>query len=464
MSFSISDIPSLKVTVMGLGLNNGGTETARFFARHGAKVTVTDLRTAETLAPSLEKLKDFNITYVLGEHKNEDFSEADLVIKNPAVRADSPFLARAKRVETDISIFLSLCRNPVLAVTGSKGKSTVVSALDHLMSETFPDVKTGGNITVNPLSFLSELLDGPGNTPVILELSSWQLADLRNKGAFNPKIAVVTNLMKDHQNYYDSMETYAADKAEIFWNQAGDSYTIVNYDDPWGRRFYIQTPAQPLFVSRETIPKICDGGFLREDKGILIIKGEEKLLFSGNLRIRGLHNRLNLLFAGITAYLSGVPACVIERRSASFTGIAHRLEDIACVRGVNFVNDSAATIPEAVSAALESFSGPLHLIAGGTDKNLDFSPLKTVLGGLKGIYLLSGTATDKLMPVVKDSGCPYFGPYNSLKEAVEESFKNAREGDTVLLSPGCTSFGMFLNEFDRGNKFKEIALSLNKEI
>ena len=183
---TVQDIKGLKITVMGLGLNGGGSGISSFFClKKAAEVTVTDLRSREILAPSIEKLKKYNIRYVLGRHDIKDFENADIVIKNPAVRKNSPFLDAAEIIETDISIFLRLCRkNRIIAVTGSKGKSTTVSAIFHTMKTVLKRTKLGGNITTSPLSFIDETIE---SDPVILELSSWQLADLKEKNLLHPE-------------------------------------------------------------------------------------------------------------------------------------------------------------------------------------------------------------------------------------------------------------------------------------
>jgi UDP-N-acetylmuramoylalanine--D-glutamate ligase len=451
---------------MGLGSNGGGVAAARFFAAHGAKVTATDLRSAESLSSSIAERSGFDFSYTLGEHRESDFRNADLVIKNPAVSADSPFLAMSREVETDISIFLAFSRSPVLAVTGSKGKSTVVSALSHILRPAYPKVKLGGNITRSPLSFLDELMaDGEEkDIPVILELSSWQLSDLKGKGLLKPRVSAVTNLLHDHQNFYHDMETYAADKAEIFSSQGPEDKTLTYYDDPWGRRFFIQTPAQPFFFSHESLPQICDGGYLlpagSASGGGFRQKGTEIPILPPALSVRGEHMRLNLLCAASIAFLYGCDPDIIRRQAGSFAGIEHRLEEVAIVRGVMFVNDSAATIPDAAAAGLSSFTEPVILIAGGADKNLDFTGLADTARKAKGVVLLAGSATAKLSESLRAAGVSFSGPFTSFPEAVSAAFASAAAGDVVLLSPGCASFGMFQNEFERGKRFREIVQGL----
>jgi UDP-N-acetylmuramoylalanine--D-glutamate ligase len=233
------------VTVMGLGVNGGGLATARFFAQRGAVVTVTDLRGPEALAPSIAALEGLPVRFVLGRHDEGDFAGADVVIKNPAVRADSPFLAAARSrgvpVETDLSVFLSMVPNPVLAVTGSKGKSTTASALHHVLCRVAPGARLGGNITVSPLDFIDEL--SPAD-PVVLELSSWQLGDLAGRGVLRPRVSVLTVLLPDHLDRYPGMDAYVEDKKAVFREQEPDQHAVLNRDDPRQAGFAAETRAR----------------------------------------------------------------------------------------------------------------------------------------------------------------------------------------------------------------------------
>ncbi|MBE3130529.1 MAG: UDP-N-acetylmuramoyl-L-alanine--D-glutamate ligase, partial [Acidobacteria bacterium] len=249
-------IPGMKVTVMGLGINGGGLASALFFARRGADVTVTDLRDREALAASLAELEGLPVRLVLGRHEQDDFKKADLVVKNPAVPPGSPFLQAARAhgaaVETDLSIFLSLAKNPVIAVTGSKGKSTTASAIAFCLARVDPGAKLGGNITVSPLSFLDELA---GRTPVVLELSSWQLGDLRGRGLLAPVVSAFTVILPDHLDRYPGMVEYVADKKAIFQEQLPRAKAVFNLDDPWQREFPRETRATSFFYSAGPLPE-----------------------------------------------------------------------------------------------------------------------------------------------------------------------------------------------------------------
>ncbi|MDR1180148.1 MAG: UDP-N-acetylmuramoyl-L-alanine--D-glutamate ligase, partial [Spirochaetales bacterium] len=446
----------MRVTVMGLGLNGGGLESARFFARKGAEVTVTDLRSADVLAPSIKELEGLPIRYVLERHEFADFENADIVIKNPAVRLDSPYLAKARRIETDMSVFLSLCHSPILAVTGSKGKSSTASALHCGLQAVYPRSRLGGNITVSPLSFLDGLCR---EDPVVLELSSWQLGDIKGKGLLKPAVAIITNILPDHMDRYNNdMELYVADKKIIYEGQDKTCATLYLYDDHWGKIFAGETPGNPFAFSWTPLPGNVRGAWLENGEGFVRLEEDTAVhVLPRELQIAGTHQKINLLAAGLALRLFGIDAQLIRERLARFPGVEHRLELCGEKNGVRFYNDSAATIPEALCAAVRSFPGtPLSLIAGGTDKKLDFSVFAEVAGIPNNIYLLEGSATLKLRGLLDSLHVSYNGPYSSLEQALAGAAGGAESGGVVVFSPGCTSYGMFLNEFDRGRRFKEL--------
>lgn len=449
-------LKGLKVTVMGLGLNGGNLAACLFLASRGAELIVTDLRSAEVLKPSLDQLAGFDIRYVLGEHRMEDFIRADMIIKNPAVPKSSPFLQGGVPVETDVSLFLRYAVNPVLAVTGTKGKSTTVTALHHIMKGAFPDVRLGGNITRSPLFFKDELT---GNEPIILELSSWQLGDLRGKGLLKPEISLITNILHDHQNSYASMDDYIADKEEIFLSQDKGQTALFPLNER-GLKWKSMAKAQSVFFSLEG-KKEGALVWLDEEGGHIRLDGVEQLLIPPELAVPGKHVRGNVLLAAAMAVLYGMDKESIYAGAQSFPGVPHRMEKVGTSGGVTYYNDTAATIPDALMAALHSFPKPPLLICGGSDKELDLSPLADLKGRAKGVFLLEGSATERMIPYVEKSGIPYWGPYSSLKEAFDSARRQSEPGDTVIMSPGATSFGMFLNEFDRGDQFRELFKGLS---
>ncbi len=433
-------IEGLSVLIMGLGLNRGGLEAARWFVEAGAKVTVTDLRSAEALAPSIESLKDYDIRYVLGRHDMEDFKNADLVIKNPAVPPTSPFLKVARRIETDLSIFLSLSPARLFAITGSKGKSTTAAALAHALKALGRKVWLGGNISLSPLAFLSEL---DGESDVVLELSSWHLGDLRGRkniegeSLLKPRIAIITNILRDHLDRYGSMENYVDDKKEIYRGQGPEDLSIFSDDDS-GAVFASESPAR---VQINSLSSLTDA-------------------MAERLANLSPHLRENLRSVALALLDLGYTEEAIAKALSTFTGIPHRLEFFADFRGRHFYNDSAATVPEASAMAITSLEKPLILIAGGNDKCLDFRPLAEAAKELKALVLLAGTGTDQLIPLLEEQNITWEGPFSKIDSALETAWNLSAEKDSIVLSPGATSFGLFLNEFDRGDRWKEAVARL----
>lgn len=458
---SINAIKDKHVTVMGLGLNGGGEAAVRFFLKKGAYVLVTDMKTEEQLKPTIERLNSdpdldtSRLTYRLGEHRIEDFENADCVIKNPGVKYEgNKYLAAAKAIETDLSIFLRFTECPVIAVTGSKGKSSTVSAIYYGLKEAGYKTFLGGNITVSPLSFIDEVsLD----TPVVIEFSSWQLSDLRGRKVLKPHISIITKIVPDHQNWYANMEDYVADKRLIYADQDSGDYSIFDAG-----------PDEP-----GTGPK-CGGTwgdlFAKESKATVLRYDAENPRYDlGKLLVPGKHMQTNAQNAALVMQLMNVPKDKIKEILQRWPGIDHRLQYFHSWKNKNgvtykFYNDTCATVPEAAAAATQAFETPVTLITGGTDKGLELNKFtETVINNdgkflpVKEMYFLEGTATDKILPELDKAKVKYNGPFNSLSELLDAVKKDISEKDgkdeIVVFSPGATSFGMFSNEFDRGNQF-----------
>ncbi|MCL2441899.1 MAG: UDP-N-acetylmuramoyl-L-alanine--D-glutamate ligase [Treponema sp.] len=470
----------IKALIMGLGLHGGGLESARFLLKRGADVTVTDLRDEKTLMPSIKKLDSIchelgrqPVRYILGKHEIEDFKKADIVIKNPGVRPDSPFLQVSKRIETDLSLFLSESPARLFSVTGTKGKSCTSSALHWILSKDRKAGKAylGGNITVSPLTFLDELTK---DDDVVLELSSFQLGDIKNhvnasgQLLLKPAAAILTAIMHDHLDRYNSMDEYIDDKRNIYRGQDENCITVIGNDD-WGKSFHAETKGRSLIWSDSPLNEGQSGGWIDNSSGCGFARlynwnfpETDKIteLVPQFLLTPGKHQRLNMLAAALAAYGLGLEAQVIRGALYEFPGIEHRLEFFHEFQAVRFYNDSAATIPEAAAACIEALTeqAPLVIVTGGTDKNLDFSPLASAAKKAKAVILLKGSGSEKLVVLLNQAGIEYSGPFDDLDKAVLSAISKAASGDNVVLSPGCASFGMFLNEFDRGNKWKNSVL------
>ena len=461
----LEDIAGLRVTVMGLGLNGGGVSSARFLAAHGADVTVTDTKSAVELAVSVEALAGLGIRFVLGRHDEDDFTSADLVVKNPAVRPDNPFLKLARSIESDLSLFLRFCPARIAAVTGSKGKSTTASALAWMLRNGGFKAYLGGNITVSPLDFLEELHSGD---IVVLELSSWQLGDLKGRGLLKPHVAVMTRIVPDHLDRYGTMVSYVADKRLIYADQDAGCWTVCDLDDPYGRSFAKETKARVLAYTSSLpdgsygIEIPVGGNHASGHACVARLPGLEAVeLVPSRLSVPGGHARRNIASAALAAWSLGAAPAAIKEASGTFAGIEHRLEHVRDRLGVRWFNDSAATVPEAVSAAVEAFDGPLVLISGGTDKKLEFETARDAYRRCAAIILLAGSGSEKIRAILDEDSVPYHGPYDSITEAVAKASTIAAPGSTVVLSPGCTSFGMFKNEFDRGRSYKAAVAALS---
>ncbi len=443
-----------RVLVMGLGLHGGGREAVKYLLKNGARVLVTDTRTKKELRPSIAVLGAFvrkgdypRIRYVLGRHREKDFASVDFVLKNAGVRPDSPYLEKARkrgtRVISDITMFFDVCPAPIIGVTGTRGKSTTAYLISEFLRAGMPKKRVwlGGNIRRSVLEFLSRLRS---DDIVVLELSSFQLMDLE-EAKKSPQVAVMTNIMNDHLNWHRSRREYIRAKSVLFRYQSSKDHLFVNSRDPILRRAATSVRSRTHFVK---IPKAYER---------LV---EEKL---------GAHYAASVGLAIAVARHFRVRDRIIKSVLRNFTGLPARQEEIRVWKGIHFVNDTTATIPDAAVAALRRFStisrkrgGGVVLIAGGSDKKLDFRAfMKDADSFAKVIIFLPGDATRRMKrefarvwshgPARADG--PYTLDARSMNEAVRFAVRAAAQGDTVLLSPGAASFGLFVNEFDRGDQF-----------
>lgn len=457
-----------RVVVMGLGLNQGGLGVSKWLLRRGARLTITDLKDRHALAPSIDELEKLRkalrrkahpIRYVLGRHRADDFRSADLVIQNPGVPRDSKWLKVARKagvpIESDVSIFFRLCRRPIVGVSGTKGKTTVTAMLGAILETAFGRAIVAGNIRKSPLD--ADTSGTRGDVPVVLELSSWQLESLKAVG-ISPAIAVLTNVLPDHLNRYDGMKDYAAAKELIYAWQLPTDIAIVPLDNPYTKKMGARVRGERFWASMRPVPGGQNGIYYKEDKAIVRSQGVETVLFEAeDIRLPGAHNRWNALLAGGAAYLRGAKPAVIRKALRAFKGVPHRLERVRDLRGVTYWNDTAATTPEASIAAMETaFAGRKGiLIAGGADKELKFGAWADVVKRrAKEVILFEGTATPKMVAALKKARVAPGALVRSMSEAVAHAARAAERGEAVLLSPGCASFGIFVNEFDRGDRFR----------
>jgi UDP-N-acetylmuramoylalanine--D-glutamate ligase len=480
-----------RVLVMGLGVHGGGLGVARFLVEQGAIVTVTDLRDESQLAPTLAQLAGLPIRFVLGEHRDEDFRAADIVIRNPGVPRESRFLQIARdggaAIEMEMTLFFRLCPGPIIGITGTKGKTTTTLLASVMLREQFPDTVVAGNLRVSALEQLPQI--GP-DTPVVLELSSWQLEGLGEAG-LSPRYAAFLNLSPDHLDRYGSMQDYAEAKAQIFLHQTHDDVLVLNTGDESSRAMAARAPGRVVWFAG---PQTDDSSLFDRGATGAGWRGEsliwqdadrhESICERADVQLRGDHNLANVAAAAALAKSFGVATHNICSAIRAFSGAPDRMELVGEIDGVRYINDTTATAPAAAIAALQSVESPAIVIAGGADKRLDFKSFaRALIDRAKAIVLLDGSATPKLRAALASRGAgeqerkgtarpdlpgspapvlpgaqvpPVIGPFDALESAVAAARELARPGDVVLLSPGCASFGMFRNEFDRGEQFRRI--------
>lgn len=453
-----------RITVFGVGLNRGALSTIKFLLAAGVReIVATDIKTKEDLAPTLAELsKHKNITYVLGQHRPEDFTQTDMVVKNPIIPWTNEYikLARANGVpvEMDASIFIQLTKQPMIGITGTKGKTTTASLVAHILEQAgSSDIVRAG---INQIGFLDMIDRVAEHTTVVAELSSWRLSSF-SAHEYSPGIAVVTNIYPDHLNYYKKMEAYVADKENVFRYQKKHDMLILNADNEGARVLALKAPGRVMWFS-ETDMTEGEGVFVRS--GIVYERttnGEVELFPWPKTVLMGDHNRSNILAAIAVARIQNVVPIAILTALQSFKGVPHRLEIVGEKDGITFCNDTAATMPEAAVAGIRSFKAPVVLIAGGADKAFDYTELARVfVTEPKAVILLQGTATEKLLSLMRKEADilgrkdAIFPVVASMEDALRVAVDEAGPGDVVLLSPGVASFGLFQNEFDRGNQFR----------
>ncbi len=429
-----------KITIVGLGLLGRGVGDAKYLASCGAELIVTDLKSADELAPSLSQLADFPaITYVLGEHRLEDFKGRDFILKGAGVPLDSIYIAEARNQGTPIKMsaswFAELAEIPVIGVTGTRGKSTTTHMLNAILAEAGFSVHLGGNIQgVSTLALLPEVQP---EDIALMELDSWQLQGF-GEARTSPHISIFTTFFPDHLNYYhDDLDAYLMDKANIFLYQEAEDTLVLG--------------AQCAELITEKYGERIEAH--------IVTAGSHDLRADWPLAIPGEHNRYDAALAMEAARALGLDDEPIQSALESFHGVPGRLELVREVGGVSYYNDTTATTPEATLAALRALdtgTANIILIMGGADKALDMNELLfEVPKRSKRTFLLAGTGTSRVLQWLPDASV-----YDSLEAVLEGAARFAVPGDIILFSPAFASFGMFKNEYDRGEQFNTLVRNI----
>ena len=356
-----------------------------------------------------------------------------------------------------MTLFFRACPAPIIGVTGTKGKTTVSTLIAALLHAWDPATILAGNMGISALAQLPLITP---ETPVVIELSSWQLEGLTEHG-LAPEIAVITLIAEDHLNTYDEFADYAATKRSITHHQTPAQTLIVNAGNPEAWRAVAETRAWVIPFGE--CDRGADGVWLDGGKAVIREQGKRLTIdLPDSPALAGAHNRVNALAAIAAAHTRGADLTSMAAGLATFSGIRDRMEVVAEVDGVTYINDTTATAPVAAVAALEALAGRrVHLLAGGADKKLDPAPLVAAASRAHAVYLFAGTATQAIEQALRNRGITPHGPFESMQTVIAAATSAALPGDVVLLSPGCASFGLFRDEFDRGEQFRRAVRGLH---
>jgi len=434
-----------------IGLGKTGIAVANFLSRQGARVTVTDSKPREQL---LEPLKQLRADVKTRFENPAPPADTELVVLSPGIDIYSSFLENTKREKIEIISEIELANRfnavPIIAITGTNGKSTCTTLIAEIISQSGKTAHAGGNLGT---PFIS-LLDQGDADYRILELSSFQM---EATSGLHPMVSVILNISPDHMDRHKDFKTYVELKEKIFAHQSQNDFLILNQDDPNTRNLGKDCPAERILFSTQT--ELDKGIFLRGKKIIARFQNNDREMVSLESLPKGVQWQAeNILPAIAVALLLDVSQEAILQALKNFTVLEHRLEWVRTLNGVDFVNDSKGTNVGSVCKSLNTFDRPIILIAGGKDKETDFSPLKSLMKEKVKHLVLIGETRDKFKGILNGS----FGyeESDSLEEAVRLAKVKAEEGDIVLLSPACASFDMFKDYEDRGNRFKTIVKNL----
>jgi UDP-N-acetylmuramoylalanine--D-glutamate ligase len=449
------DLNGKRVLVVGLG--KSGVASALFLKAHGARVTVSDTKSGDELRNEIPVLLDHGITVETGGHGDRTFRGQDLIVVSPGVPVDAPPLVQARSlgeaVIGEIELAAQFLPGPIVAITGSNGKTTTTTLTGEIMSAAGLPALVGGNIGTPAISLAGR---AQPDTVIVLEISSFQLETI---STFRPKVAVVLNVTPDHLDRHRTFEIYTDAKARIFENQQPGDFAVLNADDPTCVALGLRTRSQVFWFSRQ---KEVEGGAWVRDGNIVFrdAAGQREILQVSEIPLKGAHNLENVLAAVCAGALMGCAPDKIRNAVHNFKAVEHRLEFVATIRGVDYYNDSKATNVDATIKALESFPSNIHLILGGKDKGSDYTVLNDLLRQrVKRVYTI-GAAAAKIESQVKG---PEVVHAETLDNAIRKANASAQPGDVVLLAPACASFDQFKNYEHRGKAFKDIVRGLAAE-
>lgn len=443
------DVQGRKILIVGAA--RSGIAAARFLAARGARVTLNDVGTG------LDLNLDFDVNVVTGSHPDVLFENADLIVVSPGVPLAIPPFTRARArgipIIGEVELATRFIKGRLVGITGSNGKTTTTALTGHLLERSGIPVQVGGNIGTPLISLVDTSTD---ETFTVIEMSSFQLEAV---DTMHLSAAALLNITPDHLDRYESMDSYASAKGNIFRNQTADDVAVLNADDERVVALGDLSGAEKLYFSRKR--QLEAGIFLDGGRVVLVEdEGHTELIRREEIRLKGDHNLENVMTALGLGLACGADPEAMRNAVSDFPGVEHRLEYVATIRGVDFYNDSKATNVDAAIKALESFNVPVVAILGGKDKGSDYAPLGPLLEKRSKEVILIGAATEKIAAALK--GAVDLTRANSMSDAVLKAFEAAHPGSVVLLAPACASFDMFDNYEHRGRVFKTAVAELQK--
>jgi UDP-N-acetylmuramoylalanine--D-glutamate ligase len=450
------DLKDKRVLVVGLG--RSGVASALFLKDRGARVTVSDTKSPDQLREEIPILLDHGITVETGGHGERTFRGQDLIVVSPGVPVDAPPLVQARAsgepVIGEIELAARHLPGPIVAITGSNGKTTTTTLAGAILRAGGLSTLVGGNIGTPAISLVAE---AKPNTVVVLEVSSFQLETTQT---FRPRVAVILNVTPDHLDRHRTFQAYVEAKARIFESQQASDFAVLNEDDPTCLTLGERTRAQVFWFSRKKEVKqgawVHDGQILFRDS-----RGQREIILVSEIPLKGAHNLENVLAAVCTGALMGCQPGPINQAIRGFQAVEHRLEYVATIKGVDYYNDSKATNVDATMKALESFPANIHLILGGKDKGSDYTVLNDLLRArVKRVYTI-GAAAEKIEAHIK--GAAEIVHAETLENAIRRASAVAQPGDVVLLAPACASFDQFQSYNHRGGVFKQVVRNLTEQ-
>jgi UDP-N-acetylmuramoylalanine--D-glutamate ligase len=434
--------------ILVVGLGKTGEAVARFLLERGGLIKVSEKRPAEDLGRTVRKWTEQGVTLETGGHRMRSFLEADLIVPSPGV---PPFLAELQAarerhipVLSEIELAFRFLKGTVAGITGSCGKSTTATLAHKILREAGQPAFLAGNIGTPLISFVAR--SRPHHI-YVTEISSFQLYYIRE---FRARVAAFLNISLNHMDWHSTFEDYYGTKTKIILGQRMGDTAVLNRDDPGVWALKAKAASDVLGFSR--IRRVKHGACLEGDRIVLVGEKNMPLMPTRQILLPGAHNQENVMAAVLVSRALGAPLASLRNSVRTFRGLEHRLEKVAVVRGVTFINDSKATTVQAALKAVQSFSQKIVLILGGRDKGDDFAPLRGVLKKQARRVVLLGEARVKIRAALR--GAVPLEEARTMKEAVRLGFRAASRGDVVLLAPACASFDMFRNFEDRGRVFK----------